>query len=109
MSEHVKNVNDSTFDAEVINSALPTLVDFWAPWCGPCKFIGPIIDELAPEYAGKIKFAKVNTDESQAVAMKYGIRSIPTLLIIKGGRVVDTRIGALPKEQLKSFLNAHVG
>ncbi len=106
MSELVKHVTDADFDQEVLKSDTLTLVDFWAPWCGPCKFVGPVIDELAPEYSGKVNFTKVNTDENQQVAMKYGIRSIPTLLLIKNGQVVDTRIGALPKDQLKAFLDA---
>lgn len=108
MSDNVKNVNDADFEQEVINSDIPTLVDFWAPWCGPCQFVGPVLEELAPEYAGKVKFTKLNTDEAQGVAIKLGIRSIPTLMIYKGGQVVDTRIGALPKDQLKSFIDSNL-
>jgi thioredoxin 1 len=104
----VIHVTDSSFEQDVLKSDNLTLVDFWAPWCGPCKFIGPIIDELAPSYTGKVKFAKVNTDENQGTAMRYGIRSIPTLLLFKGGKVVDTRIGAMSKDQLKSFIDNQV-
>jgi len=105
MSDLIKHVGDSDFEAEVNNSGVLTLVDFWAPWCGPCKAIGPVLEELAPEYDGKCKFTKVNTDENQAVAMKFGIRSIPTLILIKDGKIVDTRIGALSKEQMKGFID----
>lgn len=104
----VLHVTDNSFEQDVLKSDKLTLVDFWAPWCGPCKFIGPILDNLAPEYTGRVTFAKVNTDENQGTAMRYGIRSIPTLLLIKDGRVVDTRIGALSKEQLKSFIDAQL-
>jgi thioredoxin 1 len=91
---------DQNFDGEVLKSALPVLVDFWAPWCGPCKAIGPIVEELAQEYQGKIKVVKLNTDENQEVAMKYGIRSIPTLGIFKDGQIVDGVVGAVPKKYL---------
>jgi thioredoxin 1 len=99
-SNDVVTLQDSTFDAEVLKSELPVLVDFWAVWCGPCKAIAPAVDEIAREYKGKLKVAKLDIDSHQAVPQKYGIRSIPTLLVFKGGRVVDTILGAVPKAKL---------
>lgn len=99
-SNDVVTLEDGTFDAEVLKSDVPVLVDFWAVWCGPCKAIAPAVDELASEYKGKLKVAKLDIDSHQAVPQRFGIRSIPTLLIFKGGRVVDTIVGAVPKSKL---------
>ena len=100
----VIHLEDGTFDSEVLKSETPVLVDFWAVWCGPCKAIGPVVDELAKEYKGKLKVAKLDIDHHQQVPQKYGIRSIPTLLVFKGGRVVDTIVGAVPKSKLVDAL-----
>ena len=96
------NVMDSTFDREVLASALPVLVDCWAPWCGPCKAIGPVLDELAIKYRARLKIAKLNVDENPQIGSRYSISSIPTMLLVKNGQIIDTLIGALPKEQLES-------
>lgn len=101
-------VSDDGFDMEVLKSEVPVLVDFWATWCGPCRMITPLIEELADEYAGKAKMVKVDVDSSQKTAMTYGIRSIPTLLIFKEGQVVDSIIGAVPKQQIESRLKEHI-
>jgi thioredoxin 1 len=100
-------ITDDSFENEVLNADKPVLVDFWAEWCGPCRMVGPIVEELAEEYDGKAKIGKVNVDENQ-IAMKYGIRSIPSLLIFKNGEVVDQIVGAVPKQQLKKQLDAQV-
>ncbi len=97
-------VTDSTFDQEVLASPLPVLVDCWAPWCGPCKAIGPIIMELAATYRARVKIAKLNVDENSMIGSRYAISSVPTLLLVKNGQVIDTLIGALPKEQMKSAI-----
>ncbi len=97
---------DDNFETEVLKSDKPVLVDFWAVWCGPCKMIAPIVEELAGEYEGKAKVGKLDVDNNQESAIKYGVRSIPTVLIFKGGKVVDTIIGAVPKVQLKQKLEA---
>lgn len=97
---------DANFQDEVINSDVPVLVDFYADWCGPCKMIAPIVEQLAGEYEGKAKIGKLDVDASQAIAQQYRVMSIPTLLIFKGGQVVDTIVGAVPKNQLEAKLNA---
>ncbi|MDP8255932.1 MAG: thioredoxin [Candidatus Alcyoniella australis] len=97
-------ISDENFDQEVIKSDLPTLVDFWAPWCGPCRMVGPVVEELAGEYAGKIKVVKLNVDEAQRTASQYGIRSIPTIMLFNGGQVVEQVIGAVPKAKLEELL-----
>jgi thioredoxin 1 len=101
-------VTDDQFDNEVLKSEIPVLVDFWATWCGPCRLITPIIEELANEYQGKAKMFKLDVDSNQRTAMQYGIRSIPTLLIFKGGQVVDSIIGAVPRQQIESRLKEHI-
>ncbi len=97
-------VNDKNFASEVLQSELPVLVDFWAPWCGPCKSIAPIIEELASEYTGKIKIAKLNVDDNPATPGQYGVRSIPTLILFKGGKVLEQTVGAQPKTRLAAML-----
>lgn len=103
-----ETVTDNTFDEMVLKSELPVLVDFWAPWCGPCRMIGPLIDELASEYQGRIKAVKLNTDESPNVATEYGIRSIPTVMIFKNGDKLDTVIGAVPKSTLQNTVEKYL-
>lgn len=100
-SEHVVNVGDGDFKKEVLESSTPVLVDFWATWCAPCRAIAPMIDELAGQYQGKLKVAKVNIDENQDTPQQYGVRSIPTLLVFKGGQVVDQIVGAVPRARLE--------
>jgi thioredoxin 1 len=108
MSEHIHYVTDDTFEAEVLQSQQPVLVDYWAEWCGPCKMIAPILDEIASEYAGKLKVAKVNIDDNQATPAKFGIRGIPTLMIFKNGNVEATKVGALSKGQLAAFIDSNL-
>ena len=103
-SSDIVTLQDSTFEQEVLKSETPVLVDFWAVWCGPCKAIAPAVDEVAAEFKGKVKVAKLNIDEHQAVPQQFGIRSIPTLLVFKGGRVVDTIVGSVPKSKIVSAL-----
>ena len=100
----ITEVGDNNFDAEVVQSDLPVLVDFWAPWCGPCKSIAPIIEELAGTYEGKLKFAKLNVDDHPATASRFGIRGIPNLIILKGGTVKEQIVGAVPKARLVSAI-----
>jgi thioredoxin 1 len=108
MSETIQHVTDDSFDAEVLKSDVPVLVDYWAEWCGPCKAIAPLLEDIAREYSGKIKVAKVNVDENQQTPQKYGIRGIPTLMLFKGGNIEATKVGALSKSQLSAFLDSNI-
>jgi thioredoxin 1 len=101
-------VTDSSFEAEVLKSDVPVLVDFWAPWCGPCRMVAPVVDEIALQYEGQLKVVKINTDENPEVAGKFGIRSIPTLMIFKGGEKVDMVVGAVPKTTLAATLDKYL-
>lgn len=103
-----EQVTDATFDEKVIDSEVPVLVDFWAPWCGPCRMVAPVVDEIAIQYEGQVKVVKVNTDENPQVASRYGIRSIPTLMIFKAGQRVDMVVGAVPKSTLANTLDKHI-
>ena len=103
-SEKIVDVTDATFEAEVLKSDKPTLIDFWASWCAPCKAIAPILDELAAEYEGKVKVTKMNVDENPMTPSKFGVRGIPTLILFKGGQVVEQKVGAVPKAQLADML-----
>jgi thioredoxin 1 len=108
VSDAIIHVTDANFEAEVLKSADPVLVDYWADWCGPCKMIAPVLDEIAAEYAGKIKVAKLNIDENQATPPRYGIRGIPTLMLFKGGEVEATKVGAVSKSQLTAFIDSNL-
>ncbi|MFA7679740.1 MAG: thioredoxin TrxA [Pigmentiphaga sp.] len=106
MSDAIQHVSDSSFDADVLQANGPVLVDYWAEWCGPCKMIAPILEEVAGTYAGKVKIVKLNVDDNNATASKYGIRGIPTLMLFKDGQPVATKVGALSKSQLASFIDS---
>jgi thioredoxin 1 len=102
-NEFLGVATDDNFEVEVLKSVKPVLIDFWAPWCGPCKAVGPIVEELAAQLKDSVKMMKLNVDESQKTAIKYGVRSIPTLILFKDGKVLDTLIGLVPKEKLEAF------
>ena len=108
MSERIVHVTDLSFEDEVLKSAQPVLVDYWADWCGPCKMIAPVLDEIADEYAGRLKVAKLNIDENPKTPPIYGIRGIPTLMLFRAGEVEATKIGAVSKSQLTAFINSNL-
>ena len=108
MSDKILTLSDDSFEKDVLQSELPVLVDFWAEWCGPCKMIAPILDDVAAEYEGKLVVGKVNVDQNSASPAKYGVRGIPTLLLFKNGELVATKVGALSKTQLKEFVDAQI-
>lgn len=104
-----RTLTDQNFESEVVQSSVPVMVDFWASWCGPCKILGPVVDEVAKDYEGKpVKIGKLNVDENSATAQKYGIMSIPTILMFKGGKPVDQSVGVVPKQQLAAFIDKHL-
>ena len=107
-SDLIKHITDATFDADVLQSAQPVLVDYWAEWCGPCKMIAPILDEVAKDYSGRLNIAKMNVDQNRDVPAKFGIRGIPTLMIFKGGQLAATKVGALSKAQLTAFIDGNL-
>lgn len=108
MSDKIFQLTDESFETDVISAANPFLVDFWAEWCSPCKMVAPILDEIADEYDGKLTVGKMNVDSNTAIPMKFGVRSIPTLLLFKDGKVAATKVGALSKAQLQKFLNENL-
>lgn len=108
MSDHIIHLSDAGFEQEVLQSDLPVLVDYWAEWCGPCKMIAPILDEISKEYTGRLKVAKLNIDDNQMTPPKYGIRGIPTLMLFKNGNVEATKVGALSKSQLTAFIDSNI-
>ena len=107
-SDLIKHVTDASFEAEVLKAEGPVLVDYWAEWCGPCKMIAPVLDDIATTYAGKLTIAKLNIDENQGTPAKHGVRGIPTLMLFKNGNVEATKVGALSKSQLQAFLDANI-
>ncbi|MBU3694356.1 MAG: thioredoxin TrxA [Rhodocyclaceae bacterium] len=108
MSDSILHVTDASFENEVLKAGQPVLVDYWAEWCGPCKMIAPILDEIAREYAGRVTVAKVNIDQNQDTPTRYGIRGIPTLMLFKDGNVAATKVGALSKSQLAAFIDSNL-
>ena len=108
MNEHIKHVTDATFDNDVLKAGTPVLVDYWAEWCGPCKMIAPILDEVSKEYGDRLQVAKLNVDDNREVPAKFGIRGIPTLMLFKAGQLEAQKVGALSKGQLTAFLDSHL-
>ena len=108
MSDNIINVTDSSFEQEVLSSEIPVLLDYWAEWCGPCKMIAPILNDIADEYSGKIKVAKINIDENPSTPAKFGVRGIPTLMIFKSGSIEATKVGAMSKSQLSAFIDSTI-
>jgi len=108
MSDQITHVTDESFEPEVLKSEMPVLVDYWAEWCGPCKAVAPVLDEVAKEYQGKLKVAKLNVDENQEIPKKYGIRGIPTLMLFKNGNIEATKVGAVSKSQLTAFIDSNI-
>lgn len=108
MNDNILNVTDSTFEQEVLSSDIPVLLDYWAEWCGPCKMIAPILNDIADEYSGKIKVAKLNIDENPGTPAKFGVRGIPTLMIFKSGSIEATKVGAMSKSQLSAFIDSTI-
>ena len=108
MSDNIINITDSTFEQEVLSSEIPVLLDYWAEWCGPCKMIAPILNDIADEYSGKIKVAKINIDENPGTPAKFGVRGIPTLMIFKSGSIEATKVGAMSKSQLSAFIDSTI-
>lgn len=108
MSEHISNITDASFERDVLQADAPVLVDYWAEWCGPCKMIAPVLEEIAQEYAGKIKICKLNIDDNKETPPKYAVRGIPTLMLFKNGNVEATKVGALSKSQLAAFIDSHI-